>query len=53
MNIENNSLIDNLINMSGLSEWIEKLPNGQYNLFIPKDMHSIKCILSIRIITLT
>ena len=28
MNIENNSLIDNLINMSGLSEWIEKLPNG-------------------------
>lgn len=26
--------------MSGLSEWIEKLPNGQYNLFIPKDMHS-------------
>lgn len=40
MNIENNSLIDNLINMSGLSEWIEKLPNDQYNLFIPKDMHS-------------
>lgn len=40
MNIGNGDLMDNLIRMSGLSDWTEKLPNGQYKLFIPKDMNS-------------
>lgn len=33
-------MVDTMIENLGLSEWIEKLPNGQYRMSIPKDMNN-------------
>lgn len=33
-------MVDTMIENLGLSEWIEKLPNSQYRMSIPKDMNN-------------
>lgn len=40
MVLGNSNIVDTMIQNLGLSEWMEKLPNGQYKMSIPKDMNN-------------
>jgi hypothetical protein len=40
MVLGNSNMVDTMIENLGLSEWIEKLPNSQYRMSIPKDMNN-------------
>lgn len=40
MTLGNSNMIDMMIQNLGLSEWVEKLPNNQYKMSIPRDMNN-------------